>query len=84
MTALETAVCDSGRWRKWLLAGEEGWASLSAERRAWLTQTGARYIWTHPAVVLARQALYRNLSPIIQCLTRLWWTASHRRWRSMW
>jgi D-tagatose-1,6-bisphosphate aldolase subunit GatZ/KbaZ len=65
MAALETAVCDSGRWRKWLLPGEASWDGLSIERRSWLTQTGARYIWTHPAVVLARQALYRNLSPII-------------------
>ncbi len=41
------------------------WDGLSPERRAWLTQTGARYVWTAPSVLAARQTLYRNLSPII-------------------
>jgi len=66
MAVLETAVYESGRWRKWLLPGELGWDGLSPGRRSWLTQTGARYIWTQPAVVSARQALYGNLSCVIR------------------
>jgi D-tagatose-1,6-bisphosphate aldolase subunit GatZ/KbaZ len=65
MAVLETTVCDSGRWRKWLLPGEGDWDGLSPERRAWLTQTGARYIWTHSAVALARRTLYGNLCRVI-------------------
>jgi tagatose-1,6-bisphosphate aldolase non-catalytic subunit AgaZ/GatZ len=41
------------------------WDDLTAERRSWLTQTGARYIWTAPPVLAARKTLYRNLGPII-------------------
>ena len=41
------------------------WNGLSPERRSWLTQTGARYVWTAPSVVAARQSLYTNLAPII-------------------
>jgi D-tagatose-1,6-bisphosphate aldolase subunit GatZ/KbaZ len=41
------------------------WNELSEERRAWLTQTGARYVWTAPPVLVARRALYDNLSSII-------------------
>jgi len=64
MAALEQAVVDSGRWKKWLLPGERGkaFSQLSPERRSWLAQTGARYIWTQPAVVDARRKLYENLS----------------------
>jgi tagatose-1,6-bisphosphate aldolase non-catalytic subunit AgaZ/GatZ len=77
MAVLEQAVFDSGRWQKWLQPaeypsdrrGRDGgadprqiWEELSPERRSWLTQTGARYIWTAPEVVAARQALYDNLS----------------------
>ncbi len=64
MAALEEAVVDSGRWKKWLLPDERGkaFSRLSTERRAWLAQTGARYIWTQPAVVDARRRLYENLS----------------------
>jgi tagatose-1,6-bisphosphate aldolase non-catalytic subunit AgaZ/GatZ len=65
MAVLETAVHDSGRWRKWLLPGEERWDDLTTERREWLTQTGSRYVWTHSAVVLARRALYGNLCHVI-------------------
>lgn len=63
MQVLEQAVIDSGRWQKWLQPDEVGCAfvELSAERRAWLAQTGARYIWTAPPVVAARQQLYDNL-----------------------
>lgn len=80
MGVLETAVYDSMRWRKWLQpeeyerAGQAGrpepdaaaiWQALTPERRAWLTQTGARYIWTAPPVVAARDVLYRNLSAVV-------------------
>ncbi len=80
MTALEQAVYDSMRWRKWVLPEEYAragqpetaqadaqalWRALTPERRAWLTQTGARYVWTAPQVVAARQQLYHNLAPII-------------------
>jgi D-tagatose-1,6-bisphosphate aldolase subunit GatZ/KbaZ len=61
---LERAVERSGRWKKWLLPDEAGksFGEISAARRAWLTRTGCRYIWTDPAVLAARQALYRNLA----------------------
>ncbi len=61
---LEQAVERSGRWKKWLLPDEAGlpFAGLSAERRAWLTRTGCRYIWTDPLVLTARNTLNRNLA----------------------
>ena len=61
---LEQAVERSGRWKKWLLPDEAGhaFADISPERRAWLTRTGCRYIWTDPQVLAARQVLYRNLA----------------------
>ncbi len=65
MAVLERAVYDSGRWRKWLLPGEEAWEALSAERRAWLSQTGARYVWTAPPVARARELLYNNLAGVM-------------------
>jgi tagatose-1,6-bisphosphate aldolase non-catalytic subunit AgaZ/GatZ len=79
LTVLEAAVYDSGRWQKWLQpdeypheAGEIGsddtqdvWYGLTPERRSWLTQTGARYIWTAPTVLAARDTLYQNVSPVI-------------------
>lgn len=63
---IETAVVRSGRWRKWLKGGETGreFADLPGERRTWLVQTGARYIWTQPEVVSARSLLYANLAPL--------------------
>ena len=63
MEALEQAVLDSGRWKKWLQPDEKGleFRGLAAERREWLVQTGARYIWTQPPVKEARQRLYQNL-----------------------
>jgi D-tagatose-1,6-bisphosphate aldolase subunit GatZ/KbaZ len=66
MAVLESAVLESGRWRKWLHGGETGWDDLSTDRRSWLTQTGARYVWTLPEVVLARQSLYDSLSRVIR------------------
>lgn len=64
LLALEDAVYRSGRWRKWLQPGEYDLAfkDIPAERRAWLVQTGARYVWTDPAVLAARQTLYRTVS----------------------
>jgi tagatose-1,6-bisphosphate aldolase non-catalytic subunit AgaZ/GatZ len=44
---------------------QQVWDGLSAERRAWLVQTGARYVWTAPPVLAARRTLHDNLSPII-------------------
>lgn len=67
MQVLEQAVIDSGRWRKWLQTDEAGleFRALQPERRAWLAQTGARYIWTEPAVVGARSTLYHNLRVVM-------------------
>jgi len=64
---LEHAVLDSGRWKKWLFPEERGlpFEELSKERREWLTQTGARYVWSHPAVRQARIRLYENLCGVI-------------------
>ncbi|MDD2764631.1 MAG: class II D-tagatose-bisphosphate aldolase, non-catalytic subunit [Opitutaceae bacterium] len=61
--ALEAAVVDSGRWRKWLQPGETGrdFHALSPERRAWLVRTGCRYIWTQAGVREARSRLHANL-----------------------
>jgi tagatose-1,6-bisphosphate aldolase non-catalytic subunit AgaZ/GatZ len=65
--ALEDAVVASGRWQKWLQTEEKGrdFKQLSAERRAWLVQTGARYIWTDAGVLAARQRLNQNLSAVL-------------------
>lgn len=67
LAALERAVYESNRWQKWLQPEEAGidFADLPAQRRSWLVQTGARYVWTDPAVTAARQRLYANLSPIL-------------------
>jgi D-tagatose-1,6-bisphosphate aldolase subunit GatZ/KbaZ len=66
MAVLGSAVLESGRWRKWLHGGETGWDDLSPDRRSWLTQTGARYVWTQPEVAQARQTLYDSLSRVIR------------------
>jgi tagatose-1,6-bisphosphate aldolase non-catalytic subunit AgaZ/GatZ len=65
VAAIENAVVRSGRWKKWLQPGETGaeFTDLSAPRRRWLVQTGARYIWTEPTVLEARRRLYENLRP---------------------
>lgn len=66
MRVLEDAVVASNRWQKWLQPEERGleFSQLTQERRAWLVQTGSRYIWTDPAVLAARDVLYSNLSRI--------------------
>ena len=57
------AVINSGRWKKWLLEGEDGndFYSIGKERQLWLIKTGCRYIWTKPEVEVARTKLYSNL-----------------------
>ena len=67
MQVLEDAVVASNRWQKWLQPEENGldFFQLTQERRAWLVQTGARYIWTQPSVLAARQVLYSNLAKAI-------------------
>lgn len=67
LRALEQAVDESGRWRKWLQPDEQSLAfdQLTPARRAWLVQTGARYVWTAPNVLAAREHLYRNLSLVL-------------------
>lgn len=62
--ALQRAIVESGRWRKWLRPEEEGAAfeALDPARRAWLEETGSRYVWTHPEVVAARRRLYENVA----------------------
>lgn len=67
LEALEDAVYRSGRWRKWLQAGEEetAFADLPADRRAWLVQTGCRYIWTDNAVQTERARLYDSLRAVL-------------------
>lgn len=61
--ALKAAVLASGRWQKWLLAGEIGcvFDDLAPERQDWLVGTGARYVWTDAPVMAARAQLYANL-----------------------
>lgn len=63
MQVLENTVVASGRWKKWLQPEEAGcdFADLAPERRAWLVQTGARYIWAAPQVTDARKQLYENI-----------------------
>ncbi|MDD3009768.1 MAG: class II D-tagatose-bisphosphate aldolase, non-catalytic subunit [Bacteroidales bacterium] len=61
---LEEAVVNSGRWKKWLQPEEKHLAfdDLSQERKHWLTQTGCRYIWQNPEVLVAREILFDNLN----------------------
>jgi D-tagatose-1,6-bisphosphate aldolase subunit GatZ/KbaZ len=67
LQVLEDAVVRSGRWEKWLQMDEMGrdFDELTPERRLWLVQTGARYIWTTPPVIAARQKLYDNLKVVM-------------------
>ena len=60
--SLTVAVVESERWRKWLQPGEpEEFKKLAGRRREWLVTSGARYVWTVPSVVEARERLYENL-----------------------
>jgi len=60
---LWNAVIESGRWKKWLQAGEDtsDFFSIDEQRQLWLVKTGARYIWTNPLVEYTRSVLYKNL-----------------------
>lgn len=62
--ALWEAVIRSGRWKKWLQAGEnpEDFYSIPEQRQEWLIKTGCRYIWEDPVVVSVRKQLYQDLS----------------------
>jgi D-tagatose-1,6-bisphosphate aldolase subunit GatZ/KbaZ len=64
---LTEAVEASHRWKKWLQPEEIGKSlhQLAPERQQWLVKTGARYVWTVPTVIAARQQLYDNLQPIL-------------------
>ena len=65
MTAvLERLVVESGRWKKWVHGNEspDDFDSITPERKRWLIQTGARYIWQKPEALAARQTLYENLA----------------------
>ena len=63
---LNSLVHKSGRWRKWLLADEQGsdLNELSPERFQWIVKTCSRYIWQHPEALAARQSLYENLDRV--------------------
>jgi len=65
--ALEAAVVESDRWRKWLTPDETGreFDELAPARQDWLVATGARYVWTEPRVLAARGQLYDNVRPEI-------------------
>lgn len=60
---LHDAVVQSGRWKKWLQAGEDpgNFESITMDRQEWLISTGCRYIWQNAEVVAARNQLYYNL-----------------------
>ncbi|MBL7969631.1 MAG: class II D-tagatose-bisphosphate aldolase, non-catalytic subunit [Prolixibacteraceae bacterium] len=59
---LYEAVVKSGRWKKWLFAGEsrDDFESISSDRKEWLISTGCRYIWQNPEVLASRAQLYNN------------------------
>ena len=65
--ALEAAVVESDRWRKWLTPEEAGreFDELAPARQEWLVATGARYVWTEPRVLVARRRLYDDVGPEI-------------------
>ena len=60
---LNSLVHKSGRWKKWLLADEQGkdLYELTPERFSWIVKTCSRYIWQKPEAVAARSVLYANL-----------------------
>ena len=57
------SVVNSGRWRKWLLEGEnpDDFYANSPERQEWLIKTGCRYIWENPEIISARARLYQHM-----------------------
>ncbi|MEE8324716.1 MAG: class II D-tagatose-bisphosphate aldolase, non-catalytic subunit, partial [Candidatus Humimicrobiaceae bacterium] len=58
---LNSAVIESGRWKKWLLEGENDYESLTDKRREWIIQTSCRYVWADPEVKSSQNILYENL-----------------------
>ena len=64
---LQEAVLASGRWTKWLQPEERGlsFPDLAGERRSWLVETGARYVWAQPSVQAARRQLYENVRGVV-------------------
>jgi len=58
---LTNAVVRSGRWRKWLLDGENDFESLTGERKEWILGTCSRYIWAKPEIRCAITILHDNL-----------------------
>ena len=58
---LNSAVIESGRWKKWLLESEKDYESLTDERREWIIQTSCRYVWAEPEVKSSQNILYENL-----------------------
>lgn len=60
---LHDSVVRSGRWKKWILAGEDSskFENLLPERQEWLISTGCRYIWQNAEVLAARAQLYENI-----------------------
>jgi D-tagatose-1,6-bisphosphate aldolase subunit GatZ/KbaZ len=61
MKILEKAVFESGRWKKWLMDGEENFDNLKKDRKDWIVKTSSRYVWANPEVKNSRSELYRNL-----------------------
>lgn len=63
---LISLVHASGRWKKWLLADEQGkdLRELSPERFQWIVKTCSRYIWQNPEALAARAMLYSNLERV--------------------
>lgn len=61
---ITNAVIKSNRWKKWLVSDEKGknFEDLGEERKEWLIETGCRYVWTLPEVLVSRHMLYENLS----------------------
>ena len=61
--ALKQAVLASGRWTTWPQPEERGlsFPDLAAERKSWLVETGARYVWAELSVQAARRRLYDNV-----------------------
>lgn len=67
LETLEQAVIASQCWRKWLRLEEKDkdFADLELPRKIRLIESGARYVWSEPAVKAARQNLYDNLSSVM-------------------
>ena len=61
MKILENAVFNSGRWKKWLIDGEESFNNLRKDRKEWIVKTSSRYVWANPEVKNSRNELYANL-----------------------